>query len=345
MKHFINQRTEIVTGATDAAGMLGEGKLARLDGYPAIKVVVRADRDPPKVAVVSGNGGHESIELVLRFCLKVMRNSLSLALFMLLITAWLVSDPILRALDYCTHKAKQKAEKQNMKEHLLTNRIRRRTLMTIISASATIWLRTAEAQLPAGPADSATDAVHNLTSSHTNIWPDGIGNGFKAGVQSISLSLGAGYGFQILGSRQSHDLALAGISYGYMLGAVKGEGHWYRGNWELRGELISGGQFSPTSDWLVGITPHVRYNFATGTRWIPYVDLGAGVSATSIGPPDLSHYFEFNLQAATGVRWFIRDNVALGIEARYLHMSCAGINTPNLGLNNVNGMLSISWFF
>jgi hypothetical protein len=51
------------------------------------------------------------------------------------------------------------------------------------------------------------------------------------------------------------------------------------------------------------------------------------------------------LQAATGVRWFIRDNVALGIEARYLHMSCADINTPNLGLNNVNGMVSISWFF
>ena len=69
------------------------------------------------------------------------------------------------------------------------------------------------------------------------------------------------------------------------------------------------------------------------------------MSATGIGAPDLSHTFEFNLQAATGVRWFIRDNVALSIEVRYLHMSCAGMSSPNLGLNSVNGMVGISWFF
>jgi dihydroxyacetone kinase len=60
VKHFINERAAIVTEAIDAAVMLGEGKLARLDGYPAIKVVVRADWDRSKVAVVSGGGaGHE----------------------------------------------------------------------------------------------------------------------------------------------------------------------------------------------------------------------------------------------------------------------------------------------
>jgi dihydroxyacetone kinase len=60
MKHFINKRSDIVTEAIDAAVMLGEGKLARLDGYPAIKVVVRADWDRSKVAVISGGGsGHE----------------------------------------------------------------------------------------------------------------------------------------------------------------------------------------------------------------------------------------------------------------------------------------------
>ena len=60
MKHFINDRSTIVTEAIDAAVMLGEGKLARLDGYPAIKVVVRTDWDRTRVAVVSGGGaGHE----------------------------------------------------------------------------------------------------------------------------------------------------------------------------------------------------------------------------------------------------------------------------------------------
>jgi dihydroxyacetone kinase len=60
VKHFINDRSTIVTEAIDAAVMLGEGKLARLDGYPAIKVVVRTDWDRTKVAIVSGGGaGHE----------------------------------------------------------------------------------------------------------------------------------------------------------------------------------------------------------------------------------------------------------------------------------------------
>lgn len=60
MKHFINDRSNIITDAIDTAVLLGEGKIARLDGYPAIKVVVRADWDRSKVAVISGGGGgHE----------------------------------------------------------------------------------------------------------------------------------------------------------------------------------------------------------------------------------------------------------------------------------------------
>ncbi len=59
-KHFINARETIVTEALDGLIACSGGRLARLDGYPEIKVVLRADRDPGKVAVVSGGGaGHE----------------------------------------------------------------------------------------------------------------------------------------------------------------------------------------------------------------------------------------------------------------------------------------------
>ncbi|HWY77307.1 MAG TPA: acyloxyacyl hydrolase, partial [Verrucomicrobiae bacterium] len=114
---------------------------------------------------------------------------------------------------------------------------------------------------------------------------------------------------------------------------------------EFRLELFTGAQFSPSREWFVGLTPHLRYNFATDTRWIPFVDGGAGVTATSIGPPDLSGTFEFNLQAGTGIEWFLKDNVALTLEARYVHWSCAGISNPNLGLNGVTGMIGVSFFF
>jgi opacity protein-like surface antigen len=194
-------------------------------------------------------------------------------------------------------------------------------------------------------ADPAVLAAPPLTPAPASIWQDAVGDGFKAGTQSLGLGLGAGYGLRILGSKQHHDLALGDLAYGWMAGAVRGRGHWYEGNWELRGDLFGGEEFSPTTDYVIGIAPHLRYNFMTGTRWVPYVDAGAGVTATDISAPDLSHTFEFNLQAATGVRWFVSDRVALGIEARYLHLSCAGMNTPNLGLNNVGGSLTVTWFF
>jgi lipid A 3-O-deacylase len=280
-----------------------------------------------------------------QFSARVTVCLLSLALITALFIVWIFSEPIFQFFDDYSRNAKEKVERQKREGCISNNGIGRSANLVIVWTVTTMWLRTAQAQSLALPTNSASDEVLTMKASNTSIWQNGIGGGFKPGIQSISFDAGAGYGVEILGGRESHDLALASVSYGYTLGPIEGEGHWYRGNWEFRGELFSGAQFSPTDEWLVGLTPHLRYNFATGTRWIPFVDLGAGVSATGIGPPDLSHYFEFNLQAATGVRWFIKDNIALSIEARYFHMSCAGLSAPNLGLNNVNGMLGISWFF
>jgi ATP-dependent dihydroxyacetone kinase len=60
MKQFINTKETLVTEAIDGLLRTANGKLARLDGYPHIKVVVRTDWDKSKVALVSGGGsGHE----------------------------------------------------------------------------------------------------------------------------------------------------------------------------------------------------------------------------------------------------------------------------------------------
>ena len=60
MNQFINAKETLVTEAIDGVLRVSGGRLARLDGYPHIKVVVRADWDKSKVALVSGGGsGHE----------------------------------------------------------------------------------------------------------------------------------------------------------------------------------------------------------------------------------------------------------------------------------------------
>ncbi|HHI70742.1 MAG TPA: DAK2 domain-containing protein, partial [Rhodobacteraceae bacterium] len=60
MAQFINSKETLVTEAIDGVLRTAKGRLARLDGYPHIKVVVRTDWDKSKVALVSGGGsGHE----------------------------------------------------------------------------------------------------------------------------------------------------------------------------------------------------------------------------------------------------------------------------------------------
>jgi dihydroxyacetone kinase len=60
MTQFMNKKENIVTEAVDGVIAASGGKLARLDGYPHIRVVVRNDWDKSKVALVSGGGsGHE----------------------------------------------------------------------------------------------------------------------------------------------------------------------------------------------------------------------------------------------------------------------------------------------
>ncbi|MEO1160927.1 MAG: dihydroxyacetone kinase subunit DhaK, partial [Pseudomonadota bacterium] len=60
MSQFMNKKEDIVTEAVDGVVAASGGRLARLDGYPHIRVVVRNDWDKSKVALVSGGGsGHE----------------------------------------------------------------------------------------------------------------------------------------------------------------------------------------------------------------------------------------------------------------------------------------------
>lgn len=60
VKSFVNDRSAVVTDAVDGLLAASGGTLARLDAYPDIKVVLRADWDRSRVALVSGGGsGHE----------------------------------------------------------------------------------------------------------------------------------------------------------------------------------------------------------------------------------------------------------------------------------------------
>ena len=61
MGQFINSRDTLVTEAIDGFLRGQDGQVSRLDGFPHIKVVVRADWKLDQVAIISGGGsGHGS---------------------------------------------------------------------------------------------------------------------------------------------------------------------------------------------------------------------------------------------------------------------------------------------
>jgi hypothetical protein len=193
--------------------------------------------------------------------------------------------------------------------------------------------------------DARKSAAPSLGRSTFGLWTAEAGDGFNRGAQHLGVAAEIGLGIEALGSSQAHDLALGSLEYGYILTDPLCEDHWLKGNLELLGEVFGGEQYRPDNAFVLGLTPHLRYNFTPGHRWVPFLDIGAGATATDIRNGDLSTKFQFNLQAGVGAHYFLRDHLALTAHFRFLHLSNAGIAEPNLGVNTVNFLIGASWFF
>jgi lipid A 3-O-deacylase len=162
---------------------------------------------------------------------------------------------------------------------------------------------------------------------------------------NMGFTVGTGFGLNAMGSTRAHDLAIGTLHVGKLLTSDQPVLEPLLHHVELAGELWSGAQYHPDTAYLVGLTPIVSYHLLPGSRWSPFLDGGAGLTATDIGPPDLSTTFEFNLQAGAGFHWILRQNLGLTFRTRYMHLSNAHIDTPNLGVNSVLFSGGLTWFF
>jgi len=173
----------------------------------------------------------------------------------------------------------------------------------------------------AARADGTTDARFNASDPSANAAADGTWN--------AGFSLGAGFGPAIFGSQSQHHLAAGFLHVGRRLESDKS----FLRRLELGGEVWGGGQYDPEAAYVTGLTPMARYHFQPGSRLSPFVDLGLGFVLTDIGLPDLSTTYQFSPQAGTGVHWTLSKHLALTLQARYIHISNAGLEQPNDGVN------------
>jgi hypothetical protein len=197
----------------------------------------------------------------------------------------------------------------------------------------------------AAPGDLPTKIALEVEAPPINVWKTEIGSGFRKDTLHTGFSLGAGFGTKTFGTKLTHDLAISSFHFGLIVTEPTGEHRWCRGNWEFLAELFGGAQFYPNIAYVVGVTPLVQYNFVTDTRWVPFFDAGAGLSATDIGHPDLSTTFEFNIQLGAGTHWFFQKNAAATLQYRWFHLSNAGIESPNASVNSSIFLAGVAWFF
>jgi opacity protein-like surface antigen len=178
-----------------------------------------------------------------------------------------------------------------------------------------------------------------------SIWKTDVGGGFRKDIKNAGLTAGTGFGLEIFGSLKAHQLALVYGHMGWMATDVIYPNRWYEGNLELWGEIFGGEQNHPESAGVFGLTIGPRYHFTTHSRWVPFVDAGAGVSGTDIGEPDLGTTFQFNIQLGVGTHYFFMDNVALTLQMRGIHLSNAYIKRPNHGANALLFLVGVTCFF
>jgi len=120
-----------------------------------------------------------------------------------------------------------------------------------------------------------------------------------------------------------------------------------RGNIEGIMEFTSSSIIKGEGSFIFGLGPIIRYNFLR-PRWkiVPYFQFGGGVCYT-----DAYYYegigqgFNFTLQLGTGFRYFIGKRYSIDFEIRYNHISNAGMDHRNDGVNAIGATVGLSYFF
>jgi lipid A 3-O-deacylase len=189
------------------------------------------------------------------------------------------------------------------------------------------------------------DSRQNGTAGGGMIRPE---EGFRSG--SWHLGLMSGYSISHgskLFSGEDPDLNFVPLlpQIGYTITDVHGS-FPIRGSLELILEPVFMFTTSPGITVGGGASLLARYNFVTGTRWVPFLDFGLGILYWDLRLPQfLGSQFDFTIQGGPGLHYFTTDHLAVTGQVRLHHISNGGIDSPNRAVNSSVFLLGVSYFF
>jgi lipid A 3-O-deacylase len=164
------------------------------------------------------------------------------------------------------------------------------------------------------------------------------------GGQEFEIWTGGGH--SVPGGTSDTSVWNVGVRYGWILTEPHGPG-FLNGRFEYvldavpvfmvfqRYNTAYGAGFNPLG---------LKWDFAARGRIEPYLELGGGVLFTNHQVPIGTSAVNFTPTAALGMH-LLGDKHAFSVEVRYLHISNAGLSSPNPGVNTVQVRVGIGKFF
>jgi lipid A 3-O-deacylase len=163
------------------------------------------------------------------------------------------------------------------------------------------------------------------------------------GGHELQVWTGGGHG--INGSQSGDGLWNVGLRYGLILTAPHGPG-FLRGRLEYAVDIVPVLMvFQKTNTaYGVGVNPFA-FKWALDTRRsvVPYFEIGGGTLFTNTKVPEGTSRINFTTSAALGLH-FLRSKHNISAEVRYMHISNAGLATPNPGINTIQLRLGFGRF-
>jgi hypothetical protein len=152
-------------------------------------------------------------------------------------------------------------------------------------------------------------------------------------------------GHSVAGGRGNTGIWNAGLRYGWILTGAHLPG-FLKGRFEYAVDAVPAYLiFQPRNTvYGVGLNPlNLKWNFATRGRVVPYLELSGGTLFTTQEVPPGTSKVNFTPSAAFGAH-FLRKRCAWSVEARYLHISNAGLTVPNPGINTLEVRVGVGKF-
>jgi len=163
------------------------------------------------------------------------------------------------------------------------------------------------------------------------------------GGHELQVWTGGGHG--INGTQSGDSVWNVGFRYGLILTAPHGAG-FLRGRLEYAVDAVPVFLIVQKTEtaYGVGINPFAfKWALDTHGSVVPYLELGGGTLFTTTKVPERTSRINFTTSAAIGLH-FLRSKRNLSTEVRFMHISSAGLATPNPGINTIQFRLGFGLF-